>query len=205
MPAAVTDAYATAAEYRAAIGKTDTGSDAQILLDLTAISRYLEGKLERFFNKDAADVTRVYIVPASGTELRIDDLSTTPTSIKIDEDGDGSFDDETALTSSDYELLPLNADKGPEPRPFTRIGLTSWGDYGSWTKGQRVQVTGKFGWPAVPQAIKTACIQLTGILRLETPRATSRVAELADVIEASPEAQRLIFQLQDNYRRISYV
>jgi hypothetical protein len=202
---AIGDAYETAANYRTAIGKTDTGSDTQILTDLTAISRYLEDKLERFFNKDAADVTRIYEVPASQAELRIDDLSAAPTSITIDEDGDGSFTDETALTSSDYELLPLNAAVGPEARPYTRIGMTSWGDYGSWTKGQRVQIIGRWGWPAVPQAIKTATIQLTAILRTESPRATARIPELCDVIQASPEAQSIIRALTDNYRRFTYV
>jgi len=42
---------------------TDNARDADILMDLLAVSRYIEGKTGRFFNRNAADVTRVYIVP----------------------------------------------------------------------------------------------------------------------------------------------
>lgn len=202
---AIGDAYATAAEYRTAIGRTDAGDDAQILLDLNAISRFLEGKLERFFNKDTAAVARTYIPSENVSSLRVDDLAAAPTSILVDDDFDGEFDDETALASSDYELRPLNADKGPEARPFTRIALTPWGGRAMFYKGIRVQVTAQWGWPAVPQAIKTATIHLCAILRLETPRATKRVVELDTVMEASPDAQSIIRQLTDDYRRISYV
>jgi len=132
---AVTDAYATAAEYRSVITKTDAGEDSEVLADLTAISRFLERRTGRFFNVDASDVTRI-IVPGEGypepsggqTRLYIDDLSADPTSIKIDEDDDGLFTDETGLASTDYILGPQNADVGPEPSPYTHIDLTRWGD-----------------------------------------------------------------------------
>lgn len=55
---AISDAYATAATYRDITGKTDTSEDAEILTDLKAVSRFLEGRLHRFFNKDAAERER---------------------------------------------------------------------------------------------------------------------------------------------------
>ena len=204
MVAAVSDALATPAQYRAVIGKTDTGQDADILTDLKAVSRYLEGKLGRFFNKDASDATRVYVVPRTSTDLWVDDLSAAPTTIKIDEDGDGSFTDEVYLDSADFELLPLNAALGPEARPYTRIRLTEWGDYSQFVKDQRVQVIGKFGWPAVPEAVQRATIHLTAILRLETPRATRRISELDGTIEASPDAMGIVRQLTDDYWKPRY-
>ena len=197
---AITDALATAAEYRTVTGKTDTGSDTQILVDLKAVSRYLEGKLGRFFTKDAADVTRLYIPVLSSSRLRIDDLSASPTSITIDEDDDGSFADETALAATDYELHPLNALLGPEVWPYTSIVLTPWGTKGIWPVGNRVQIVGKFGWPAVPEPLKAATIQFTAIYRLETPRATSRISELDGVISSSQEAQTIIRRLTDQYK-----
>lgn len=200
---AINAAYATAANYRSVVGKTDTGQDAEILTDLTAISRYLEGKLGRFFNKDASDVARIYLPVRSTATLRVDDLSAAPTTVKIDMDQDGVY--ETDIDSSDYELLPLNADKGPEPRPFTQIRLVSWGDYSWWLAGQRVEVTGKWGWPAVPGPVQRATIHLAAILRLETPRATRRIVELEGAIEASADAMSIVRQLTDAYQRISYV
>ena len=199
---AIDSAYATAEQYRAAIDRTDTSDDDEILLDLKAISRYIEGKLQRFFNKDAEDVSRIYTCPKTSDTLRIDDLSEL-TSIEIDTNIDGTYN--VTLDSDDYELLPVNANLGPEPRPYTQIWLTDWGDYSAFYKGQRIKVTGKFGWPSVPEAVKRATIHLTAILRLETPRATRRIPELGEAIEASPDAQHIIRQLTDNYRRIRYV
>lgn len=195
---AITDAYATVSQYRSVVGKTDTAQDEDIQIDLTAISRYLDGKLGRFFTKDIDDVARIYVPARNLVEITVDDLSTDPTSIEIDEDDDGTYT--TTLAETDYELLPYNADKGPEPWPYTRIGLTPWGNYSCFYKGIRVKVTGKFGWPTVPESIRQATIQLAAILRLETPRATRRIAELGDVMETSHLAQNIVQQLVRQYK-----
>lgn len=195
---AITDAYATVSQYRSVTGKTDTAQDGDIQTDLMAISRYLDGKLGRFFTKDALAVARVYVPAKNSTSIRVGDLAAAPTFVKLDEDEDGVF--ETTLAAMDYELLPLNADKGPEPWPFNEIGLTPWGDYSCFYKGIRVEVTAKFGWASVPDAIQRATIHLTAILRLETPRATRRIAELGDVMEASVDAMNIIRQLAGKYK-----
>lgn len=197
--------YATVEQYRDAITMTDTAKDDQIEADLEAVSRYLDQRLGRIFGVDAYDEPRLFIPPDDTDTLWIDDLSADPASIKIDEDEDGDFDDETELSSSDYELLPLNAAKEIEPRPFTRIRLTPWGDHGTWPKNVRVQITGKWGWPDVPTSIERATIQITSIWRLQSPLATRRIPELGEVVEASPIAQRLVDQLTEQYRRTRYV
>lgn len=197
----VSDSYATAAQYRAILGKTDTSEDAEILDDLTAVSRYMDGKLGRFFTKDAAAVKRVYVPSAASDTLWVDDLAAAPTSIKVDEDLDGSFADETAYAGTDYELRPLNAADGPETWPYTHIIIPPWSKKGNWPRGGRVEIDAVFGWPAVPKAIERATIHLTGILRLESPRATNRIVEIEDVVQASPEAQRIIWQLMKTYAR----
>jgi hypothetical protein len=195
---AISDSYETAANYRAATGKTDTGQDAEILKDLEAISRYLEGKLNRFFNKDAAAVARIYIPNKNTKIITVDDMSEAPSLVRVDTDDDGQY--ATTLAATDYEIIPLNADKSPEPRPWYQIRLLNWGDVSYFYEGERIEVTTKYGWPAVPEAVKRATIHLTAILRLESPRATSRIAELGEVIEASPIAQGIIRQLTDQYK-----
>jgi len=202
MAAAISDAYATAIEYRAAVNMTKTTEDAEILLDLKAVSRYLEGKLGRHFTMDAAAVARTYVPGASRAALRVDDIAVTPTSITLDLDNDGVY--ETTLAATDYELLPLNADKGPEARPWTQVRMTPWGDYAHFVAGQRVQVTAQFGWPSIPEGVKQSTIQIAAILRLESPRATKRISELGDAIEASPEAMYIVRQLTDDYQVIHY-
>ena len=209
--AAITDAYASAAEYRDRVGKTGhSDDDATILLQLKAVSRYIERELAgRFFNVDASDVTRRYRagdrggVPLGGRKvLTIDDLSADPTSIKIDKDDDGLFSDETALASTDYFLIPRNAPLGPEAEPYLAIELTPWGDEVTWPEGVWVEVIGKFGWPAVPEAIKQGTIDITGILRRDTDLATNRIVDdLVGAIEASPQSRALVKGLSKSYYR----
>ena len=206
---AISDSYSTVAEYKAAIGRaeswaTDAARDATILLNLTGISRYIERKLGRCFNKDAASVARLYMRDQlkDPTLLWVDDLAATPTSIIIDSGNDGAFG-ETALVAADYELWPLNAAYGPEARPWDRIKATPWGAKVEWPHSVRVQVTAQWGWPAVPQAIKDATIQLAALLRLETPRATRQIPEMGNAIESSREAQDIIKSLLAAYGKMT--
>jgi hypothetical protein len=154
--------------------------------------------MRRFFTRDVADVQRFYIPQQDTQVLMVDDLSAAPTQIRVDTAGNGTF--ATTLTTADYELMPRNAARGPEPWPFTQIALTPWGRLGTFSAGQRVEVTARFGWPAVPEAIRRATIHITAILRLETPRATKRIAELGDTIETSHQAQNIVRQLTNQYK-----
>lgn len=194
----ISAAYATPAEYRRVTGMTDAGMDADIAIDLQAVSRYLDGEMRRFFTRDAVPVTRVYAPQSDARTLAVDDMSTAPTQIRVDTAGDRTF--ATTLTPVDYELLPRNADKEPEPWPFTRIALTPQSRIASFAAGQPVEITARFGWPAVPDAIRRATIHITAILRLESPRATRRIAELGDTVETSQQAQNIIRQLANQYK-----
>ena len=190
--------YATAMQYRNSIGMTDTAKDIEIEADLSAVSRYIDGKMGRFFSKDTVAVSRIYLPERTATFLLVDDIAETPTSIEVDTENDGQYT--TELTTDDYELMPFNATRGPEPWPYTMINLTPWGDLSAFHAGQRVRITAIFGWPEVPEAIKIATIHLTAVLRLETPRATRRIAELGDVMETSPIAQGIVRQLTEQYK-----
>lgn len=202
---AITDAYATASTYRDLVSKSDTGEDVEILTDLTSISRYMERRLGRWFTLDASAVARVYettLLSNQPKSLFIDDLVTL-TSIKVDEDDDGSFADESAWASTDYELLPHNVADGPEPGPYMQIHIPPWSSKNLWGN-HRVEVTATFGWPAVPGPIAQACVQLTGILRLETPRATRSVNITSEtVLETSPQAQEIVTALMQMYGKRS--
>jgi len=192
----VESAYATAIEYRGVADKTATADDTEILEDLTAVSRWLDERFGKFWTKDAAAVARVYRA-CDPTVLDIDDLVSV-TSIKIDENSNGVFG-ETALAAADFELLPRNAARGPEPHPYRQIALTSWGAKQSFPIGALVEVTGIFGWPAVPGAIKRATIHLTAILRLETPRAEATVSDLGQLVQMSPQARYIVDDLARIY------
>lgn len=199
---AIGDAYATAAEYRGVIGGTETSADTLILRQLKATSRYLERKLGQYFNKDASVTTRKYRADGTGI-IEIEPVaSTTGLLIAVDDSYDGDFTDETDLAAADFELWPLNADKGPEPRPWTELRATGWGARSYFDEGFYVQVTAIHGWPAVPDAIAMATIELTAMaLRLEGPYATQVIQEMETVVNASPQARSILKGLYQVYNR----
>lgn len=214
---AIGDAYATAALYKTQRDKDGAGDDTALARELIAVSRYIDQVTGQSagFNVDASDVTRVYVAPG-GSPTRWDwaesenpwlyggvkrvleiDPMVSATTIEVDESKTGSYD--LTLAATDYELLPRNASKGPEAKPYRQIELTSWGDVVAWPAGSNVRITGKFGWPAVPSAIVSATIELTAIFRMESGRATSRVNEVGTVINTSAAGQSIVRELVRAY------
>ena len=200
MPNSLTDPYASVTDYHAAITKSDTSHDTDILADLNAISRYIDGQTGRFFGKDTADKDRIYPGP-SRRRLWTDDFVSV-TTVKIDEGVDGTF--ATTLAATDYQLWPLNAALGPEVNPYTGIQMVYWGSRFIFPSSAQVKVTGVFGWPAVPDPIKRACIQLTAILRLESPRANREMMAMNLVLGTSPAAQSIVDNLINSYSRMAF-
>ncbi len=212
---AISDAYASAATYRALLSKTDTSEDAEILTDLTAISRWIDKHLRRHFSRDTAATARPRYVGSDypgglvrsrdGRSLWIPDVGEKATfALKRDEDRDGSFADETAWTIDvDFQLLPLSAEAGPEAEPWTQIYLPSWSAKTPFAAGDYLEITSKEGWPAIPSAIERSCCQITAILRLESPRATRRIPEggIAAAADASPDALAIVRSLAEDYGR----
>lgn len=90
--------------------------------------------------------------------------TTTGLVVKIDEDGDGTF--ETTLTiSTDFILKPLNAADRVPVWPYTEIYLADNYRFPCLSNGRPgVQVTAKFGWPAVPDDVTTATLMLAADL-----------------------------------------
>jgi hypothetical protein len=201
---AITDPLATVEEYRAVAGKTQTADDATLLSHLNACSRLLEREAGQFFGKDAAVVTRQFCAKWSDwLDLTYEGgcpgiATATGLEIKVDTDGDGSFADETAWASTDYVLHPLQAARGPEPRPYTDIKVARGGAQ-SFAPGGLVQVTAIFGWPEVPAGVKADVIELTRIWRVEGPRASGRILEIEELTATSPLAMSLVSRFRTAY------
>jgi len=171
---------------------------------LEAMSRVLDRKLAQpaGFSKDAAVTTRVYTGDGSRClPLRYAIASVTGLVVKRDTDNDGSFADETALTlNTDFELRPLDADQGPEARPWTELYIPDWAaTYYSWYERYRVQVVAIHGWPAIPQAIKLATIELTAMVAGDSTFTTNRINELDQAVDASPQARAILRDLWQVY------
>lgn len=215
---AVDDAYADAPTYRNRInGSTSSANDAAILVGLKAISRALEARLGRFFTKDGAVTTRQYYPDGyyrgdpeaenpwryvrGSNELEVIDIAdTTGLIVKVDDDRDGIA--EVTLAANDYQLYPLNANKGSEARPWEKLLIPRWSTRGGWAPGGIVEVTALHGWPAIPPAISEFVIQIAAMLRLETPRASTRLDEdIADALDGATEEHDVVLKLTRGYGR----
>lgn len=144
--------------------------DTDITTACSAASRGIDRACNRRFWVDAnANQIRYYSPPRSGSVLVIDDLVTL-TTLKIDQQGGTTFG--TTLTeNTDFVLEPLNAAAETPVWPYTMVRLHPGSGY-YWPQNPRsVKVTGKFGWPAVPDEIVRATTILATKLfkRQESP------------------------------------
>lgn len=202
----IPESYATVADYRSAIfkggvsvtnGEPDDDVDDVIERDLLAVSRYLDRRLGRIFSRDTEPVRRRFYFGYS-CWVPTDDMSEEPELVAIGLPRGAPLDEVDGVDAEAYRPYPSTATTDElEPRPFEGLHFVS-------PRGYRtpVDIVVRWGWPAVPVGIERATIQLTAIWRLETPRATSRVNELDQVVGTSELANRIVKDLVDTYRRV---
>lgn len=153
---AITNGYATVAEVAEVLGIDDTDDDVRIEAAINSASRDIDAWCGRRFWQDAVVATRVYY-PIDRMEAPVDDISTdTGLVVKIDDDADGVY--ETTLTQgTDFLLLPVNADVESPAQPWTSIRMLDTYYLPRDRYRPTLQVTAKFGWPAVPDQVAQAC------------------------------------------------
>lgn len=150
----ITNGYATLAELKASLRITDNVDDALLNLAVETASREIDGATERQFFQTSG--TRIY-APEDSYITRTDDIVSV-TTIKTSSAADGVFD--VTWQATDYQLEPLNGIAGGIVVP--RDLIRAVGDYTFPINGAEatVQVTGTFGFPSVPTAIRQATIIL---------------------------------------------
>lgn len=142
-----------------AIGSTDTDDDLELNDACYAASRWIDEYTERFFYQTTSEART--FVPCDLYYLKLPefcDLVSVDT-FKTDSSGDGTF--ETTWLTSDYQLLPVNPSARAESRPYTAVKAVGsqtfpWIVPGIAARDDLVQITGVWGWPAVPYAVKQA-------------------------------------------------
>jgi len=149
---AITNGYTDLTTIKLSLGITDNVDDTWLEICVTAASRAIDSFTERVFY--TTEGSRVYI-PYDNFLVEIDDLASL-TTLKTSTNVDGVFDQ--TWGTNDRQLEPLNGIAGGIPSPTTHIRAV--GDYWFPTAGQEatVEVTGTFGWSAVPDAVEQACI-----------------------------------------------
>lgn len=94
--------------------------------------------------------------PKTATLCITDDFSTTTNLVvKVDNGDDGVY--ETTLTASDYWAEPLNGIQDGLTVPYYRVRCDSW-LLPTCNRRPSVQVTARWGWTAVPDAVKQAAL-----------------------------------------------
>lgn len=193
---AITNGYATLDEMKLELGLpvSNTTHDDNLELAVNAASRQIDGYCGRRFWQDGTVGTREYWADSYTYCCVPEGISTTTgLVVKIDQDGDGTY--ETTLTlSTDFILTPPNALDNTPAWPYTEILLVNNYTFPLLYNGRPgVQVTAKFGFPAVPDDVSKACrllahdafkgkdaafgvagINDTGLLRVSGMRADAR-------------------------------
>lgn len=155
---AIVNGYATLSEVKAALRIDDTVDDELLEIAIETASRAIDGYCERSFYS-AGTATRLFI-PQDAFRVEIDDLQSL-TTLRTSSDGDNFS---TTWQADDYQLEPLNGISGGIAFPTTRIIARGSYLFPIWDPKNpnhyeaTVQVTGVWGWAAIPTAIKQACI-----------------------------------------------
>lgn len=158
---------------------TDTADDARFELALIAASRAIDEHCGRRFYADTAATARTYR-PEDPYVLVVDDISTaTGVVVKTDTADNGTYDTTLAVTT-DYITEPPNA--LAQSRPLRRIVYLT-GAFPTAGHRPRVQVTAKWGWPAVPAQVRDACLIKAARLfrRADSPEGVAGVGDFGVV------------------------
>ena len=145
--------YASPAELKSALGISDTTDDRRIGAVLDAISRAIDEHCGwRFYTTDS-DETRYYTAEYTDVFYCVDPIVSL-TTLATDSDADRTWG--TEWESTDYDLMPFNAEADGEP--YRWIETTPDGDYPFVTVAKGLKLTGTFGWPSVPDQIREATL-----------------------------------------------
>ena len=201
---AITDGYATLSDVKAALRITDTVDDSLLEISIEAASREIDGWCERVFT--ASTATRIYR-PTDVFTVDVDDLQSI-TTLKTDSDGSGTFD--VTWESTDYQLNPLNGIAGGITTPYTQvraIGQYLFPIYEPRNVNSNeasIQITGVWGWPSIPTAVKQACIILSmrQFKRYDSPTGVMGFGDLGvmRVGRVDPDVEKLLMP----FRRMAF-
>src|SRR5512146_3206210 len=135
-----------------------TYADEDLRLAISSASRGIEDYCGRVFFTGGTAETR-YFTSYDYRCVEIDDLITINVNpvVMSDYDGDGVYESTWTL-NTDYLLQPLNAPAFGKPYKEIRIHPRGTQRFSVYPRG--FQVTGQFGWDAVPEPVKSA----TGIM-----------------------------------------
>ena len=149
--------YCTADELKAFVRIADDLDDVQLGLAIAAASRAIDAATHRQFGLVDTPEARVYTARYDGARLRwycdIDDLmTTTGLSVAVDTEADETYAGVVTL----HALRPANA--AQKARPYTELVFRPDSSVQPNGVEAGVEVTARWGWTVVPDAVKQACL-----------------------------------------------
>lgn len=198
-----TGRYCTIEETRDWIGVDDAALDSLIDSAISAAQSWVDGRVNRrgatrgvFLLEPTA--TARYFDTAFDGSVWVDDIGDLE-DFAVDTDTANNGTWSTSWLTTDYQLLPVNtADPywqivGVGTQTFPRIS----------TRRGLVKVTARWGWPAVPAAVKQACIQKTAqiVSRRNSPNGVAGFNDFGIVRVVSTDAQ--IDELLERFMLVS--
>jgi len=149
--------YVALSTLKDALGITGSGDDTFLNLAIDSTEELIDDLCGRSFTQDGSTSAKTF--RAQPYYAVTDDISTlTGLVIKTDTSGDGTFD--TTWASTDYQVEPLNniADSRSVWN-LRAVGSYTFPVYGDGLAS--LEVTARWGWPAVPSAIKQVALMLS--------------------------------------------
>lgn len=176
---AMTNAYATLQQVKAAVRITDAVDDSLLEMAVESASRLIDAECDRVFY--ASGTATRYFVPTNAVLVDIDDAITIT---EVAADYDGTLTYPTVFASSDYVKEPLNNLSGGQPWPTTRLRAVQDNVFTRIGDDPTVKVTGTWGFgTAVPTMVTQACIiQASRIYkRLDSPLGVAGFGDLGAI------------------------
>jgi hypothetical protein len=179
---AISNGYCTLNEVKSALRITDNTDDELLENAIEGASRRIDGYCGRRFYQQNATLS-LYAID-SYTLPTQDDLYSV-TTLKTDDDGDGTYET-TWTTGVDYQLEPLDAVITGQPiRTITAIGGKTFPLF-SLPALPSAQIVGVWGWSAIPDDVREACVLLTmrGFARYNAALGVVGFADMAIQVRA---------------------
>lgn len=204
LPANVATWYIGLEEFKDRLGITDNSDDSQAQIAIQTVCGWINQYTGQHFNRITEART---FVPYDLVQLTIDPLVTL-TSLNVDRDGDGTFE-EAWVQNTDYQLrigpASYNLNATGILRPYRQVVTVQSGKLFPFIYPfahlDRVQITGTWGWFAVPAEVAQATFLLAADL-FKMKDAPFGVAGVSDYGLARVQANPWLVELLRPYKNV---
>jgi hypothetical protein len=197
---AITNGYATLSEVKNSLRITDSIDDTMLEVAIESASRMIDGYTARTFYNAGTAVRNFAATDA--INLIIDDAISVSEVASTDEIGDTY----TVWNANDFQLEPLNSRSDGLYMPYSGIRAVNTYTWPVVDQQALCRITGVWGWPSVPIAIKQATIIQSSRLykRLDSPLGVAGFGDMGAIrvgryLDPDVEQLAMPFRIMRNF------